>query len=128
MLNLDPSTRVFLCSQLIDMRFSFDALCGIVTTHFGMNPLNGHVFVFFSRRRDRMKVLFWDIDGFALYYKRLERGTYSWILDLALDANGEMQASDFSLILAGINPYPAAQKRSSKRLKHSAETLAVAQL
>ena len=81
MLNIDPSTRVFLCSQLIDMRFSFDALSGLVTTHFGMNPLGGHVFVFFSRRRDRMKILIWDMDGFVLYYKRLEHGTYSWILD-----------------------------------------------
>lgn len=128
MLNLDPSTRVFLCSQLIDMRFSFDALCGLVTTYFGMNPLNGHVFVFFSRRRDRMKVPFWDIDGFALYYKRLERGSYSWIMELGLEANGEMQASDFSLILAGINPYPSSQKRTGKRLKQSTEIQAVAQL
>lgn len=116
MLNIEPSTRVFICSQLIDMRYSFDALSGLVKSHFGMNPLSEHVFVFFSRRRDRMKVLLWDVEGFSLYYKRLERGTYSWILELALDDQGEMQASDFSLILAGINPFPAAstsRKRSS---------------
>lgn len=75
-----------------------------------------------------MKVLFWDIDGFALYYKRLERGSYSWIMELGLEANGEMQASDFSLILAGINPYPSSQKRTGKRLKQSTEVQAVAQL
>ena len=84
MLNIHPPTRVFICSQVIDMRFSFDALSGLVTSHLGMNPISGHIFVFFSRRRDRMKLLFWDSDGFALYYKRLERGTFAWIQDLDL--------------------------------------------
>lgn len=100
MLNIAPSTKVFVCSQLVNMRYSFDALSGLVTTHFGMNPLCGHVFVFFSRRRDRMKLLFWDMDGFALYYKRLDRGTFSWVTDLELNEGGEMEASDFSVILA----------------------------
>lgn len=117
MLNIDPSTKVFVCSQLVDMRYSFDALSGLVTTHFGMNPLCGHVFVFFSRRRDRMKLLFWDMDGFALYYKRLDRGTFSWVTDLELNEGGEMEASDFSAILAGINPKPAKQKRSENNRK-----------
>lgn len=128
MLNIDQTTRVFLCSELIDMRFSFDALAGLVTTHFGMNALNGHLFVFFSRKRDRMKVLVWDMDGFVLYYKRLERGTYSWILDLALDATGEMQASDFSLILVGINPFPVVSQRSKEDSKSSAKQPSAPQL
>jgi len=84
MLSLHPTTKVFLCSELIDARRSFDALSGMVKSHFGQNVLNGHLFVFFSRRRDRMKILFWDADGFVLYYKRLERGTFSWIHELAL--------------------------------------------
>ena len=67
MLSIHPSTRVFLCSEVIDMRFSHDALSGLVTSHFGISPLSGHIFVFFSRRRDRMKLLFWEPDGFALY-------------------------------------------------------------
>lgn len=112
MLSIHPSARVFLCSQVIDMRYSFDALSGLVTTHFGMNPLGGHVFVFFSRRRDRMKLLFWDSDGFALFYKRLEHGTFSWIQDLDLNEGGEIKASDFAMILTGINP------RSGRHYKH----------
>ncbi len=96
-LSIQPSTRVFLCSQVIDMKYSFDALSGLVTSHFGMNPLSGHIFVFFSRKRDRMKLLTWDPDGFALYYKRLERGTFSWIEDLDLNEGGEIQASDFTV-------------------------------
>lgn len=65
MLSLPPSTKIFLCSEAVDMRKSFDALSGLVTTHFGQNPLCGHLFVFFGRRRDCMKVLLWDLDGCA---------------------------------------------------------------
>jgi transposase len=115
MLNIHPSARVFLCSQVIDMRYSFDALSGLVTSHFGMNPLGGHIFVFFSRRRDRMKLLFWDSDGFALYYKRLEHGTFSWIKDLDLNEGGEIQVSDFAMILTGINPQSDTRHKSKKR-------------
>jgi hypothetical protein len=103
MLNLSSTTRVFLCSQEIDMRFSFDALAGLVTNHFGMNPLCSHIFVFLSKRRDRMKLLFWDSDGFVLYYKRLERGTFSWVNELDLDSGGEILARDFAMILSGIS-------------------------
>jgi hypothetical protein len=96
------------------MRYSFDALSGLVTSHFGMNPLGGHIFVFFSRRRDRMKLLFWDSDGFALFYKRLERGTFSWIQDLDLNEGGEMQVSDFTMILTGINPRSVTSHKAKK--------------
>ncbi len=119
MLNLHPATRVFLCSQVIDMRYSFDALSGLVTSHFGMNPLSGHLFVFFSRRRDRMKLLFWDCDGFALYYKRLERGSFSWIQELDLNTGGEISASDFSLILTGINPGVSDYKKFVREAPHT---------
>lgn len=111
MLNIHPSTRVFLCSQAIDMRFSFDALAGMVRTHFGMSATCGHLFVFFSRRRDRMKLLSWDREGFGMYYKRLERGTFSWLDDLDLSEGGEMEAIDFALILTGINPVNERKER-----------------
>jgi len=114
MLNLSSSTRVFICSNPIDMRASFDSLQGLIKSHFGRNPLCGHLFVFFSRRRDRMKVMFWDINGFALYYKRLETGTFTWVTELALSDGGEMGASEFSMILAGINPCSTASKKTRK--------------
>jgi transposase len=119
MLSISPNTKVFLCSQLVDMRYSHDALSGLVTSHFGLNPLCGHIFVFLSRQRDRMKLLSWENDGFGLYYKRLERGTYSWIEDLDLELGGEIDASDFAMILTGINPRPEP-RRSRKRKKTSA--------
>ena len=115
MINIHPSTRVFLCAQVIDMRFSFDGLSGLVTSHFGMNPAGGHIFVFFSRRRDRMKLLFWDSDGFVLYYKRLERGTFAWLNDLDLSEGGEIEASDFAVVLAGVNPQAQQQKRKDDK-------------
>lgn len=117
MLNLPPSTKVFLCSEPIDMRLSFDAISGMVSRHFGINPLSGHLFVFFSRRRDRMKILFWDLDGFALYYKRLERGTFSWVLELDLSDRGEIDASDLAMLLTGINPCSTNQKQFTNHLK-----------
>jgi transposase len=114
MLNINPSTKVFICSEPIDMRYSFDALSGLVSKHFGLNPLCGHIFVFFSRQGDRMKLLSWDLDGFALYYKRLERGTYSWIKDLNLNEGGEIQASDFAMIVTGINPCTTMPKNKKR--------------
>lgn len=116
MINVHASTRVFLCAQAIDMRLSFDGLAGMVKSHFSMNPTCGHLFVFFSRRRDRMKLLFWDSEGFVLYYKRLERGTFGWLDDLDLSDGGEMEASDFAMVLAGVNSVntPAAKREVKK--------------
>ena len=116
MLSLPPSTRIFLCSKPVDMRQSFDALSGLVHTHFSQNPLCGHLFVFFSKRRDRMKILFWDIDGFVLYYKRLESGTFSWVPGSACDQDGEILASEFALVLAGINPNDIKRQKRFHRL------------
>ncbi len=101
------------------MRLSFDALSGLVHRHFGQNPLCGHLFVFFSKRRDRMKILTWDVDGFVMYYKRLEQGTFSWVEDLELNKGGEILASDFALVLAGINPKEVKRKKRYQRLPES---------
>jgi len=116
MLNLPSSTRIFLCSKPVDMRLSFDALSGLVETHFAQNALCGHMFVFFSRRRDRMKILAWDLDGFVLYYKRLEQGTFAWLDDLQLMAGQEILAADFALVLAGINPSEAQRQKRYRRI------------
>lgn len=115
MINFHESTKVFLCSEAIDMRLSFDGLAGMVTSYFSMNPTCGHLFVFFSRRRDRMKLLFWDREGFVLYYKRLERGTFSWLDDLDLNDGGEIDVSDFAVILAGVNPIISRDPNKGKK-------------
>jgi transposase len=98
------------------MRQGFDGLSGLIQTHFGQNPLCGHLFVFFSKRRDRMKILFWDLDGFVLYYKRLESGNFSWMEDCRSGETSEILASEFALVLAGINPTKVKRQKRYTRL------------
>jgi transposase len=76
MLSISHTQRYFIYNGLCDMRKGFDSLCGIVRNEFKMNPLGGDVFIFLSRSKRRIKLLQWQGDGFALYYKRLEKGTF----------------------------------------------------
>jgi transposase len=75
-LNLRLPGRVFLCTLPTDMRKSFDSLAGLVEQQLGQDPLAGDLFVFRSKRGDRLKLLYWDSDGLAIWYKRLEEGTF----------------------------------------------------
>jgi len=76
MLSLSLPGRVFLCLSPTDMRKSFDTLMGLVEQQLGQDPLAGDLFVFRSKRGDRLKLLYWDSDGLAIWYKRLEEGTF----------------------------------------------------
>lgn len=76
MLSLSLPGRVFLCLLPTDMRKSFDSLMGLVEQQLGQDPLAGDLFVFRSKRGDRLKLLYWDNDGLAIWYKRLEEGTF----------------------------------------------------
>jgi transposase len=77
MLNLALPGRVFLCTLPTDMRKGFDTLACLVQQELGQDPLAGDLFVFRSRRGDRLKLLWWDEDGYALWYKRLEEGSFA---------------------------------------------------
>jgi transposase len=113
MLTLPPSTRVFVATRPADMRRSFDGLLAIVRDFLGHDdPFTGHLFVFRNKRGDRLKVLWWDRDGLALFYKRLEEGCFN-LPAAAPDARQlEMTAADLQLVLQGIDP---AKVQRSKR-------------
>lgn len=70
------SCRYYLHSGAVDMRKGFDSLCGVVQEQFRMTALSGDVFIFINQHRNRIKLLHWQGDGFAIFHKRLERGTY----------------------------------------------------
>ena len=112
MLSLPPSVRVFVCLVPVDMRWSFDGLAAAAEQVMHQDPLSGHLFVFHGRRGDRVKVLYWDRDGYALWYKRLEAGVFRFPSD-AVEAKA-ITASDLGLILEGID------LRSVKRHKRFA--------
>ena len=70
MLSLPPSVRIFLAREPVDCRKAFDGLCALVRDQFGDDPFSGHLFAFFNKRRDRVKILVWDKNGFWLFAKR----------------------------------------------------------
>jgi transposase len=76
-LSLPLPSRIFWCTLPTDMRKSFDTLSGLVQKHLGQDPLSGDLFVFRSKRGDRIKLLYWDSDGLAIWYKRLEEGSFA---------------------------------------------------
>jgi len=102
MLRLPASTRIFLCASVADMRRSFDGLAFMTREVIGQEPLSGHLFVFRNRRGDRMKILWWDGDGFALFYKRLERGVYQFPAPRG-DGSVEVDVATLAMIFDGID-------------------------
>jgi transposase len=101
MFGLSAAVRVYLARESADMRKSFDGLAALASGSLGLDPLSGHLFVFLNKRRDRVKVLYWDRDGMAVWAKRLERGTFRIP---AADADRvEMTTADLAALLAGID-------------------------
>lgn len=110
MISLPAAVRVYLYTAPCDMRRGFDGLKMLAGTAIGVDPLAGHLFVFCSRRADRMKILYWDRDGWALWAKRLEAGTYAF----PFEATGrkEITAGELSALLEG---FDLRQARKRKR-------------
>lgn len=103
MLSLPTSAQVYLCTVAVDLRKSFDGLCGLVEAVFQRDVLAGHLFLFLNKRRDRIKALWWDRDGLAIWYKRLERGRFE-----APSARGdarqlELDATELAMLLGGVS-------------------------
>jgi len=118
MLSLPPSVRIFLCLLPADMRWSFDSLAMLAKGVLAQDPLSGHLFVFRNRRGDRVKILYWDRDGYALWYKRLEAGVFRFP---RRPGDGlEVSATDLALVLDGID---VAGVKRHKRYRHHASAL-----
>lgn len=105
MLSWPPTVRIFLCADATDMRRGFDSLASLVESSLALDPLSGHLFVFRSRRGDRIKILYWDKDGYALWYKRLEKGSFRFPSASATPgtAGVEVKAADLMMILDGVD-------------------------
>lgn len=95
--------RIWLAAAPTDMRAGFDRLAEQVRAVIGQDPLSGHLFVFRSRRGDRLKILLWDRDGFVLWYKRLEAGVFRLPRLAAGQASVELRASELAMLLDGID-------------------------
>lgn len=116
MLSLPANVRLYLCLTPTDMRQSFDGLHTLVRQVFQLDPLDGHLFLFFNRRGDRVKILWWDRDGLALFYKRLEAGTYQMPVGTE-DAQGvEIDATQLALLLGGVDLQSAKRRKRYSRV------------
>lgn len=102
MLSLSPAIQVFMAIEPVDLRKGFDGLRAAVQAVFDRNVLDGHLFLFLNRRRDRIKLLWWDRDGLALFYKRLERGTYEIPRHAPGNRQLRLDATQLSLLLSGV--------------------------
>jgi transposase len=108
MLSLPASVRIFVCLEVTDMRRGFDGLAATAEHVLGEDPLSGHLFVFRNRRQDRVKILYWDRDGYALWYKRLEKGRFRFPQSLTRSSSSarrrvEVKASDLMMLLDGVD-------------------------
>lgn len=102
MLHLDHSTVYYWYNGAADMRKGFDALCGMVNEHMQSNVLLGGVYIFVNRKRNQIKLLTWEGDGLAVYYKRLEKGVYELPAIAADSSAATIDAVQLQLILQGI--------------------------
>lgn len=103
MLSVPGQLKVFLCVEVTDMRRGFDTLAGLVRDTLRLDPLSGQLFVFRSRRGDRLKLLYWDGDGYALWYKRLEEGRFRFPSARAGQTSVTISAADFRMLLDGVD-------------------------
>jgi len=118
MFNLSPSVRIFVCTKPVDMRRSFDGLFALVEPMIHQDAYSGHLFLFRSQRGNLLKILWWDLDGWAIFAKRLEVGTFQF--PETKFVNGayqpvELERGDLLMLLEGIVRDPS---RKSNRYRH----------
>lgn len=119
MLTLPSSVRIYVAAEAVDLRRGFDGLAAVTRGVIRQDPLNGHVFVFLNRRKNRIKLLVWDRTGFVLLYKRLERGTFHMSTQpCAGERHVELDAGELGLMLEGVDLRGARRHERWRRLPH----------
>jgi len=109
MLSYPAALKVYLCTVPCDMRRSFDGLSMMAEHVSGCNPFSGHLLVFCNRRSDRVKILYWDRDGWAIWYKRLEAGTFQF--PFAETGRKELAAWELAVLLEGIDLHRGKRRK-----------------
>lgn len=124
MFNLSPSIRIFVCTKPVDMRLSFDGLFGMVQTHIKEEPYSGALFLFRSRRGNFVKILWWDLDGWAIFAKRLEEGTFKFPDVEFVDGQYrpvEIERAGLMMLLEGIDTGSVKQFKRYRRGRVAAD-------
>ena len=117
MTNLNLSNaRIFVCLTPIKMQFSFDTLMGLAQEIFDQDPLSGHLFLFFNRKRDRIKILYWDVDGFCIWYKRLEVGAFQLPVATEGEHGVELNSRQLTQLLDGLDLRNGRRRRRYRRV------------
>lgn len=117
---LDQSNvRIWLCAQPADMRCGFDRLAELARSLTSQDPLSGHLFVFRSRGGDRLKILLWERDGYVLWYKRLEEGTFKLPRFEPNQTSVSLRPSELAMILDGIDLSSVKRVKRYRRSDHS---------
>jgi transposase len=125
MLSISPGIRIYLASEPTDMRRGFNGLQGQVSGVLQQDPLSGHLFLFVNRRRDKLKVLYWDLDGLAIWYKRLESGTFQLPALQPDQTHVEIRSDELLMLLRGIDLSSKRRKRYSLEDARSSQTASV---
>jgi transposase len=103
MLGMPPSVRIYFATELTDMRNGIDGLRAVVEATLKRDPYDGHLFVFVGKGKDKVKILFWDRNGFVVYQKRLEKGRFQLPVIDARRKHVEMEPAQLAMLLDGID-------------------------
>jgi transposase len=115
MIHLPASVRVYLCLSPCDMRRSFDGLHALVRDHLQLDAFAGHLYLFANRRKDRLKILYWDRSGFAIWAKRLEAGVFAIRAGEPGSRRLEITAEELGALLSGIDLDQATRRKRYRR-------------
>ncbi len=115
MLSWGPGTKIFVAREPVDMRRGHDGLCKVAEGVLKSDPYSGYYFLFFGKRHDRIKVLFWDRDGFVVYYKRLAKGCFRMPTIHSGQESIELDGAQLSMLLGGFDVRTAVRSKAWQR-------------